>query len=87
MNTKCLVVVAVLAVMLIGAEGVVTEDAFASKKKHYEKSQAISQANDCGNGGWAVSVGCQNTASQIQGDDNSAAQESSQTFTEAAHDQ
>lgn len=73
--------------MLIGAEGVVTEDAFASKKKHYEKSQAISQANDCGNGGWAVSVGCQNTASQIQGDDNSAAQESSQTFTEAAHDQ
>ncbi|HET6640071.1 MAG TPA: hypothetical protein VFG77_00520 [Nitrososphaeraceae archaeon] len=87
MNTKCLVVVAVLAVMLIGSAGVVTEDAFASKKKHYEKSQAVSQANDCGNGGWAVNVGCQNTASQIQGDDNSAAQESSQTFTEAAHDQ
>jgi hypothetical protein len=73
--------------MLIGAIAVVTEDTFVSKKKHYEKSQAVSQVNDCGNGGWAVNVGCQNTASQIQGDDNSSAQDSSHTFTEAMHDQ
>jgi hypothetical protein len=49
--------------------------------------KAVSQVNDCGNGGWAVNAGCQHTASQIQGADNSAAQESSQTFMEAVHDQ
>ena len=52
MNTKDLVVVALMAVMFIGATAVVTEDAFAGKKIHYEKSQAVSQVNDCANGGW-----------------------------------
>lgn len=80
-------IIAAMALMLIGATAVATEDAFAGKNKHYQKSQAVSQVNDCGNGGWAVNVGCQNTASQIQGDDNSAAQESSQTFPDAVHDQ
>ena len=36
----------------------------------YEKSQAASQANDCGNGKMPMNVGCQNIASQIQGDKN-----------------
>jgi len=60
------------------------------------KSQAVSQVNDCGNGGehrghgpmvttdpiegGAENVGCQKTASQIQGDDNSAALYSDQFF-------
>jgi hypothetical protein len=89
MNTKYMVIVAALAVMMIGATALATEDAFADKKRHddkkkggYEKSQAVSQVNDCGNGDWPMNIGCQNTASQIQGDDNSAALASAQEFEE-----
>ena len=74
-------IVAAMAVMLIGATVLATEDAFAEKKK-YGKSQAVSQVNDCGNGELPLNVGCQNTASQIQGDENSAALSSEQDFGE-----
>jgi hypothetical protein len=76
MNTKYMVVVAAMAVMLIGATALATEDALATKSK----SQAAGQSNACGNGKLPENVGCQNTASQIQGDDNSAALASSQEF-------
>jgi hypothetical protein len=76
MYTKYLVLVAAMAVMLIGATALATEDALATKSK----SQAAAQANDCGNDKLPESVGCQNTASQIQGDDNTAALASSQQF-------
>ena len=79
MNTKYMFIVAAVAVMLIGATALATEDAFAGKKK-YEKSQAVAQTNDCGNGELPLNVGCQNTASQIQGDENSAALASEQAF-------
>lgn len=70
MNSKYLVIVAALTAMLIGAAALATSDiAFAGKKK-YEKSQAISQANACGNGDMAMHILCQNLASQIQGDGN-----------------
>lgn len=46
------------------------------------KSQAVSQVNDCGNGFYPYNIGCQNTASQIQGDDNSAVLASEQAFEE-----
>jgi hypothetical protein len=89
MNTKYMVVVAAMAVMLIGATALATEDAFADKKRHddkkkggYERGQAVSQVNDCGNGEAPLNVGCQNTASQIQGDDNSVALASEQAFEE-----
>ncbi len=92
-------IVAVMAVMLIGATALATDDAFADKTKRggYEKSQAVSQVNDCGNGGaheepngistttdpiegGAENVGCQNTASEIQGNENIAALASEQFF-------
>ena len=76
-----MLVVAAMAVMLIGATALATEDAFAGKKK-YEKSQAVAQTNDCGNGELPLNVGCQNTASQIQGDENVAALASEQAFGE-----
>jgi hypothetical protein len=79
MNTKYMVVIAAMAVMLIGATAIASEDAFAKKK---ENNQAVSQVNNCGNGFMSENVGCQNTASQIQGDDNSAALASEQTFEE-----
>ena len=68
-----------MAVMLIGATALATEDAFAGKKK-YGKSQAISQANDCGNGFLPENVGCQNIASQIQGDENVVVTGADQAF-------
>jgi hypothetical protein len=81
MNTKYMVVVAAMAIMLIGATALATDDAFADKKKKsYEKSQAVSQVNDCGNGELPLNIGCQNTASQIQGDENAAYLESEQEF-------
>ena len=43
MNTKYMFIVVTMAVMLIGATALATEDAFAGKKK-YGKSQAILQA-------------------------------------------
>jgi hypothetical protein len=77
MNTKYMVVVAAMAVMLIGATALATEDAFADKKRHddkkrggYEKSQATAQANYCGNGELPLNVFCQNLAAQLQGDGN-----------------
>ena len=73
-------VVAAMAVMLIGATALATDDAFADKKRHddkkkggYEKSQAVSQSNYCGNGKLPMYVFCQNTGSQVQGEENAVA--------------
>ncbi|MFZ1877388.1 MAG: hypothetical protein WAU25_10190 [Nitrososphaeraceae archaeon] len=68
-----MVIVAAMAVMLIGATTLATEDAFAGKKKHKEYNQATSQANACGNGFLPENVFCQNIGSQIQGDENAVA--------------
>jgi hypothetical protein len=80
MNTKYMFVVAAMAVMLIGATAFATDSAFADGKKKYGKSQAISQVNECGNGVLPEYVGCQNTASQIQGDENRVASAADQIF-------
>src|SRR5918996_1544486 len=71
-------VIAVAAVMLVAAttEMAITGYAFA-----YNRNQATSAAaNDCGNGQVPTNIGCQNTNSQIQGDENSVALSSQQTF-------
>jgi len=79
-KTLTIAVVAAVAAMLMATSAVATEDAFAGKKKGYEKNQAISQANACGNGKLPFNVGCQNTASQIQGDENAVSQAAEQVF-------
>jgi hypothetical protein len=72
MNVKYLIIVASMTAILIGATALsTTESVFAGKKK-YEKSQAVSQANACGNGVLPLNVFCQNLVSQIQGDGNAA---------------
>ena len=81
MNPKYMVMVAAMAVMLIGATALATDDAFADGKKKYGKSQAISQVNECGNGVVPKDIGCQNTASQIQGDKNRLTTAADQTFS------
>ena len=69
MNVKHVAVVTPLAVMLVTAIAfLITGSAFA-----YEKSQAVSQVNDCGNGESPENVWCQNTASPIQGKDDRTA--------------
>ena len=85
-----MVVVGAMAVMLIGATALATDDAFADKKRHddkksYGKSQAVAQNNYCGNGEMPLNVGCQNTASQIHGDDNSVYSSSEQEFGEESN--
>jgi uncharacterized membrane protein len=78
MNVKHLsiIVVAALAAILVASTALATADnAFADKKKKtsYEKTQAGSQVNDCGNGDTPIDVVCQNLESQIQGDGNAVA--------------
>ena len=81
-NTKTLAIVAVATVtaMLIATSIVGTHDAFADKKK-YGKSQALSQANSCGNEYLPMNVGCQNTGSQVQGNGNYKSLEDQQAFS------
>jgi hypothetical protein len=51
----------------------------ADGKKHYDKNQATSQANACGNGELPLNVFCQNIGSQVQGDENVVAASGSQS--------
>ena len=83
MNTKYFVIVAAMAVMLIGATAFATDSAFAGGKKKYEKNQALSQANACGNGKLPYNVFCDNQASQVQGDENEVALAGSQSAGES----
>ena len=73
MNAKYMFVVAAMAVMLVGATALATDNAFADGKKKYGKNQAIGQTNACGNDKLPMYVFCQNTGSQVQGEDNAVA--------------
>ena len=75
--------IATIAAVLVGAT---TLASAGSVSATYEKSQATSQANACGNGELPINVGCQNVDSQIQGDENSVAQAANQAFPEAEED-
>jgi hypothetical protein len=72
MNTRYLVIVAAVTVILVSATALSTTDSAFADKKKYEKNQAASQANDCGNGELPLNVFCQNLLSQIKGDGNAA---------------
>jgi len=63
-----MVIVAAMAVMLVGATAFTTGNAFAKYG-----SQAISQANKCGNDKMPMYVFCQNIDSQVQGENNGVA--------------
>jgi hypothetical protein len=57
-------------IFLITASTMGTHIVFASS---YEKSQTISQTNNCGNYWFPLNVLCSNVGSHTQGDDNSVA--------------
>jgi hypothetical protein len=82
MNTKYMFIVAAMIAMLIGATALATDSAFADKKKHYDKNQATSQANACGNGKLPLNVFCQNIDSQVQGEENAVSLSGSQQAAE-----
>lgn len=73
MNTKYVFIVAAAAmtVMLVGPTAVATEDAYAGKKNG--NNQATSQATSCGNDELPLNIYCQNTESQVEGEDNTVA--------------
>jgi hypothetical protein len=75
MNFKYLATITVLAATLVGTTAITADSAFA-----YEKNQATSQTNACGNGELPLNIGCQNVGSQIQGDENGVALAADQTF-------
>ena len=85
MNSKYMVMVAAMAVMLIGATALATDNAFADGKKKYGKNQATSQANACGNGKLPYNVFCQNIGSQVQGEENAVALDGVQSSGEDRH--
>ena len=78
MNFKYIAIVAVLAATLVATTTITADSAFATKYKG--KNQAVSQVNDCGNGVYPLNVGCQNTASQVQGEGNYVDLDSAQSF-------
>ncbi|MGH9925178.1 MAG: hypothetical protein ACRD5B_07340 [Nitrososphaeraceae archaeon] len=75
MSTTSIAMIAVLAATLVGTTVLSTDSSFA-----YEKNQATSQANACGNGELPLNVGCQNIDSQIQGDENVVSLAADQLF-------
>jgi hypothetical protein len=78
LKNKSLAVVAIVAVAAMLVTSLAgTNSVFAGG---YEKSQATAQTNYCGNGELPLNVGCQNTASQIQGDENAVSGASVQEF-------
>jgi hypothetical protein len=77
-NKSKLVAVTIAAVILLTTAAITmttSESVFA-----YKKSQATSQTSACGNGLVSTNIGCQNTDSQIQGDENAVALTAQQTF-------
>ena len=76
MNNKtgfAIAAIAIIAALLITTSAMNPSSAFAGG--HYKKrtSQTLTQANECGNGPFAMKIDCQNAASQIQGKHNAAA--------------
>jgi hypothetical protein len=84
MNFKYIAMVVVIAATLVGTTAIAANSALATK---YDKNQAISQANACGNGELPLNVGCQNIDSQIQGDGNAVSLAAEQVFPEFDHEE
>jgi hypothetical protein len=76
MNNYSLPVVAIAAVAAMLVASLVGTTTVSA----YEKNQATSQASACGNGKLPENIGCQNVASQIQGDENEVSAAAEQSF-------
>jgi hypothetical protein len=78
MQSQKLAIVTTMALLVISALSTLTLESASA----YEKKQATSQTSACGNEFMPINIGCPNTNSQIQGDENAAALTAQQTFPE-----
>ena len=65
------VIAALVAVILVVSISLISPDSLSADG--YEKSQAVSQANECGNYWFPVNIICSNMNSQAQDDENNVA--------------
>ncbi len=70
MNAKYLTIAALVVMLVTATTTLATIDRAFAGKGGRESNQATSQVSDCGNGSVPTNILCQNTDSQIQGDDN-----------------
>ena len=70
MNYGAITIFGVTMILLVTVSLISPHPAFADD---YEKSQVISQINECGNYWFPVNIICSNLNSQIQGDENNVA--------------
>lgn len=80
MKSRDIAIVTTIAALLIviSAVSAITPESASA----YQKNQAASQTSVCGNEFMPINVGCQNTDSLIQGDENAAALTAQQIFPE-----
>ena len=70
MSFGFLAIIAAFIFLITASTVMGTHIVFASS---YEKSEVISQTNECGNYWFPLNVLCSNVSSQVQGDENSVA--------------
>ena len=70
MNYGAIATFGVTMILLVTVSLISPHPAFAGG---YEKSQVISQINECGNYWFPVNIICSNLNSQVQGDENNVA--------------
>ncbi|MGH9988566.1 MAG: hypothetical protein ACRD8W_31930 [Nitrososphaeraceae archaeon] len=70
MNYRAIATFGVTMILLVAVSLMASHSVFA---EGYEKSQVISQINECGNYWFPVNIICSNLNSQIQGDENDVA--------------
>jgi hypothetical protein len=70
MNYRAIATFGVTMILLVAVSLMSPHPVFAGE---YEKSQVISQTNECGNYWFPVNIICSNLNSQAQGDENNVA--------------
>ena len=70
MNYRAIATFGVTMILLVAVSLMASHSVFAGG---YEKSQVISQTNECGNYWFPVNIICSNLNSQNQGDENNVA--------------
>jgi hypothetical protein len=70
MNYRAITVFGIIVILVVTVSFLPAHPVFASG---YEKSQIISQTNECGNYWFPVNIICSNLNSQAQGEENDVA--------------
>jgi len=71
MNYRLFVIASGIVILLTIATAAASVPSIMVSATSYEKSQTITQTNECGNYWFPINVICSNLGSQIQGDENS----------------